>query len=249
VSDRVIFDAEGIDVYYGTSQILFGVSIAVTEGQTMALLGRNGAGKSTTLKAVMGWLPVRAGRVELETPTGWLDVMELPMYERVALGLGYVPEDRRIFPHLTVRENLRVGLDRLHPSRAERERAVTRAIDLFPGLSDRLDRPGRVLSGGQQQMLAIARVLVLDPRVILLDEPSQGLSPVMVDAMLDAVVRLARDGIAIVLVEQNALAALEVASRGFLMEKGRIVQSGPARALRADRVALEQTLGVVAASP
>ncbi len=237
-----------LHVFHGKSHVVQGVAFDVTAGEVVALLGRNGAGKSTTLKAVMGWLPARAGRVELETPTAWRDVTALPMYERAALGLGYVPEDRRIFSHLTVRENLRVGLDRLRPSRAERERAVARALDLFPGLADRLERPGRVLSGGQQQMLAIARVLVLDPRVILLDEPSQGLSPLMVDAMLDAVVRLAREGIAIVLVEQNALAALEVASRGFLMEKGVIARSGPADVLRADRVALEQTLGVVPAS-
>ena len=235
-----------LHVFHGKSHVVQGVGFEVAKGEVVALLGRNGAGKSTTLKAVMGWLPAREGRVELDSANGPRDVTRLPMYERAALGVGYVPEDRRVFPHLTVRENLRVGLDRLRPSRPDRERAVARALDLFPGLADRLDRPGRVLSGGQQQMLAIARVLVLDPRVILLDEPSQGLSPLMVDSVLDAVVRLGREGIGIVLVEQNALAALEVSARGYLMEKGVIARSGDAAALRADRAALEATLGVAA---
>jgi branched-chain amino acid transport system ATP-binding protein len=238
-----------LHVFYGKSHVVQGVDFEIGAGEVVALLGRNGAGKSTTLKAVMGWLPARQGRIELATPNGRRDVTGLPLHERAALGIGYVPEDRRIFPHLTVRENLRVGLDRLRPTREDRARAFARAVELFPGLADRLDHPGRVLSGGQQQMLAIARVLVLDPRVVLLDEPSQGLSPLLVEAVLEAVVRLAREGIGVLLVEQNAVAALEVSARGYLMDKGVISRSGAASALRADHAALEQTLGVIATSP
>jgi len=234
-----------LHVSYGTSHVVRGVSFDVNAGEVVALLGRNGAGKSTSLKAVMGWLPARDGRIELETATGRREVGALPMHERAALGLGYVPEDRRIFPHLTVRENLRVGLDRRRLRRAERDRALARAVELFPALGDLLDHPGRVLSGGQQQMLAIARVLVLDPRVVLLDEPSQGLSPLLVEAVLEAIVRLAGEGIGILLVEQNAMAALAVSGRAYVMEKGVITRSDASAALRADRAALEQSLGAM----
>jgi branched-chain amino acid transport system ATP-binding protein len=238
-----------LDVFYGPSHILRDVSLEVGAGEVVALLGRNGAGKSTTLKATMGLVPARAGRVEFETPDGWQDLTQRSVHERAALGIGYVPEDRRIFPHLTVEENLRVGLDRLAPSPAERRRAYARAFDLFPVLPELLPRPGRFLSGGQQQMLAIARVLVLAPRIVLLDEPSQGLSPLLADALLDAVERLGADGIAVLLVEQNALAALGVARRGYLLDKGVIVASGTTAALREDRATLERTLAVGADRP
>ncbi|OGL06792.1 MAG: hypothetical protein A3H48_03690 [Candidatus Rokubacteria bacterium RIFCSPLOWO2_02_FULL_71_18] len=236
-----------LHVFYGKSHVLWGVDLEVAPGAVVALLGRNGVGKSTTLKAVIGLVPARQGRIELETASGWRDVTHRPPWERAALGIGYVPEDRRIFPHLTVRENLRVGLDRLALTPKARQQALERAFELFPALADQLDRPGRVLSGGQQQMLAIARVLVLGPRIILLDEPSQGLAPLLVDSVMDAVVRLGREGIAILLVEQNALAALEVCGRAYLMDKGRVCHSGTAAALRADQPALERTLGVTAA--
>lgn len=235
-----------LHVCYGPSHVLWGVDLEVGAGEVVALLGRNGVGKSTTLKAVIGLVPARAGRIELRTEAGWRDLTRLPPWERVALGLGYVPEDRRIFPHLTVEENLRVGLDRLALPPAGRRQALERAFALFPVLADQLGRPGRVLSGGQQQMLAIARVLVLRPRVILLDEPSQGLSPLLADSVLDAVVQLGREGLGVLLVEQNALAALEVGRRAYLMDKGRIARSGGAAELRADPAALERTLGVAA---
>jgi len=192
-------------------------------------------------------VPARSGRVELETADGWRDVTRLPPWERATLGLGYVPEDRRIFPHLTVTENLRVGLDRLAPTPRQRRQAFDRAFTLFPALADLLERPGRVLSGGQQQMLAIARVLVLDPRIILLDEPSQGLSPLLADSVMEAVGRLGAAGIAVLLVEQNALAALEVCQRAYLMDKGTVAHAGPAAALLADAPTLDRTLGVTAA--
>jgi branched-chain amino acid transport system ATP-binding protein len=233
-----------LHVFYGPSHVLWGVSLEIAPGEVVALLGRNGVGKSTTLKALIGLVPIREGRVELETAQGWREVTHLPAHERAALGIGYVPEDRRIFPTLTVRENLRVGLERLAPSAAERQRAFARAFDLFPALADLLDRPGRVLSGGQQQMLAIARVLVREPRIVLLDEPSQGLSPLLADSVMDAVARLGRDGIAVLLVEQNAVAALDVAARGYLMDKGAIRHHGTAAALRADQETLDRTLGL-----
>jgi branched-chain amino acid transport system ATP-binding protein len=236
-----------LHVFYGPSHVLWGVSLQVAAGEVIALLGRNGAGKSTTLKAIIGLVPASQGRVELQTAQGWRDITALPPYERAALGIGYVPEERRIFPYLTVLENLRVGLDRLARTPQARRHALERAFELFPALPDLLDRPGRVLSGGQQQMLAVARVLVLSPRIILLDEPSQGLSPLLVDSVMDAVVRLGREDIAVLLVEQNALAALDVCGRGYLMDKGTIAGSGTAGALLADTATLERTLGVSAA--
>lgn len=235
-----------LHVFYGKSHVLWGVSLDVAPGAVVALLGRNGVGKSTTLKAVIGLVPVHEGRIELQTRDGWRDVTRLPSYERAAAGIGYVPEERRIFPHLTVRENLRVGLDRLAPTPPQRRDAFERAFALFPSLADQLDRPGRVLSGGQQQMLAIARVLVLQPRIILLDEPSQGLSPLLVDSVMETVTRLGREGIAVLLVEQNALAALDVCERGYLMDKGTMSHSGTAAALLADQQTLDRTLGVTA---
>jgi branched-chain amino acid transport system ATP-binding protein len=235
-----------LHVFYGKSHVLWSVALEVAPGEVVALLGRNGAGKSTTLKAVIGLVPARQGSIELETAAGWRDLTPLPPYERAALGIGYVPEDRRIFPRLTVRENLRVGLDRLSPTPGAQRQAFERAFELFPSLADQLDRPGAVLSGGQQQMLAIARVLVLQPRIILLDEPSQGLSPRLADSVMDAVGRLGREGIAVLLVEQNAAAALDVCERGYLMDKGTIRHRGTAAALREDQRLLERTLGVTA---
>ncbi len=235
-----------LHVFYGKSHVLRGASLEVGSGEVVALLGRNGAGKSTTLKAVIGLLPAQAGRVELNTPAGWREVTHRPPWERAALGIGYVPEDRRIFPQLTVGENLRVGLERLGLTREGRRRAFERAFDLFPVLADQLDRPGRVLSGGQQQMLAIGRVLVLEPRIIILDEPSQGLSPMLADSVMEAAARLGREGIAVLLVEQNALAALDVCARAYLMDKGAIAPGMTAAALRADPATLDRVLGVTA---
>jgi branched-chain amino acid transport system ATP-binding protein len=233
-----------LHVFYGKSHVLWGVSLDVSPGSVVALLGRNGVGKSTTLKAIIGLVPVYSGRIELETAGGWRDITRLPSYERAAAGIGYVPEERRVFPYLTVLENLRVGLDRLPLAPADRRRRLDRAFALFPSLSELLARPGRVLSGGQQQMLAIARVLVLEPRIILLDEPSQGLSPLLVDSVMEAVTRLGQEGIAVLLVEQNALAALDVAARGYLMDKGAISHAGTSAALLEDSATLDRTLGV-----
>ena len=233
-----------LHVFYGKSHVLWGVSLDVSPGSVVALLGRNGVGKSTTLKAIIGLVPVHSGRIELETGGGWHDVTQLPSYERAAAGIGYVPEERRVFPYLTVLENLRVGLDRLPLTVADRRRRLDRAFGLFPALADLLERPGRVLSGGQQQMLAIARVLVLEPRIILLDEPSQGLSPLLADSVMEAVTRLGREGIAVLLVEQNALAALDVAERAYLMDKGAIAHRATSAELLADPRMLDRTLGV-----
>ncbi len=235
-----------LHVFYGKSHILRGVDLELAAGEVVALLGRNGVGKSTTLKALIGLVPAHQGSVRVRTDAGWQEVTRLPPWERAALGLGYVPEERRIFPHLTVGENLRVGLDRLRLAGAERRHALQRAFDLFPALADHLHRPGRVLSGGQQQMLALARVLVLRPRVILLDEPSQGLSPLLAEAMMEAVARLGGEGIGVLLVEQNALAALDTCRRAYIMDKGRICHHDEAVALRADPVAMERMLGVTA---
>jgi branched-chain amino acid transport system ATP-binding protein len=239
-----VLQATDLHAYYGKSHILRGVTLRVERGEVVALLGRNGVGKSTTLKALVGLVPVREGRVRLADGVEWRDVTAMPAHNRAALGIGYVPEDRRIFPYLTVAENIRVGLDRAARGSAARAAALDRVWEIFPALRDKRDAPGRFLSGGQQQMLAIARALVTNPRVILLDEPSQGLGPLLVESLMDVVSRMGAEGISIILVEQNAAAALMVSARAYVMDKGTISFAGEAAELRRDSQVLQRLLGV-----
>jgi len=225
---------------YGATPILFGVSLEVREGEAVALLGRNGMGKTTLVKATMGFLRPWRGTVELDGRT----LTGLPPHAIARLGVGLVPENRRIFPGLTVRENLELGLSALPRRsaalRAERLEAVFRH---FPRLRERLDQPGRTLSGGEQQMLAIARVMMAAPRIVLMDEPTQGLAPALVRHIREIVADLKRLGVTVLLVEQNARMALNVCDRGYIMEKGAIVFEGPAAVLRESPVTREK-LGV-----
>jgi branched-chain amino acid transport system ATP-binding protein len=225
---------------YGTTPILFGVSLEVREGEAVALLGRNGMGKTTLVRTAMGFLRPWRGTIELDGHR----LSGLSPHQIARLGVGLVPENRRIFPGLTVGENLELGLSavarRSSGFRAERLAAVFRH---FPRLRERVDQPGKTLSGGEQQMLAIARVMMAGARIILMDEPTQGLAPALVRHIREMIEELKRLGVTVLLVEQNARMALSVSDRGYIMEKGQIVFEGPAKALRESPVTREK-LGV-----
>ena len=234
-----ILQLTDVDVYYGPSWILKGVSLSVSAGGVVALLGRNGAGKSTTLKTIMGLVAPRAGSVRFDPSggSGQAEIAGTPPHAINRRGIAYVPEERRIFRDLTVDEHLAI---------ATRSAAWTadRVFRVFPALAPLRGRRGRFLSGGEQQMLAIARALVTGPRLLLLDEPSQGLAPVIVDAVIASIEAMRGEGLAILLVEQNVELALDVADRAAIIDQGAIVFDGTAAALR-ERTDLQTTyLGV-----
>jgi branched-chain amino acid transport system ATP-binding protein len=220
----VVLKAENLQTYYGKSHILHGVSLEVGEGEIVTLLGRNGAGKTTTLRSLTGLTPAREGRVEILGH----DVTRWPAYKIARLGVGSVPEGRRIFPNLTVLENLAVPVTRPGPW------TVDRILELFPNLGARRESWGRQLSGGEQEMLAIARALLINPRLLLLDEPSQGLAPLLVRDVFRVVASMREQGISILLVEQNARFGLEVADRVYVLNDGEVIHSGPAKELAKD---------------
>ena len=219
-----LLEAEGLQAYYGKSHILHGVSLGVDEGEVVTLLGRNGAGKTTTLRAIMSLTPPREGRVHI----GGRDVTGWPTHRIAQSGVGYVPEGRHMFRHLTVEENLRV------PAPTAGQWSAATVFTLFPRLGERRTSKAGRLSGGEQEMLAIARALLLNPRLLLLDEPSQGLAPVIVEEVMQAVQRMRGEGTAILLVEQNAILALAFADRAYVLSDGAIIHEGPAAALAAD---------------
>jgi branched-chain amino acid transport system ATP-binding protein len=216
--------AEGLHTYYGKSHILQGVGLEVAEGKITALLGRNGAGKTTTLRTLMGLTPARQGRVTIFGA----DATRWPTYRIAASGVGYVPEGRRIFANLSVEENLRVPLERPGPW------TIARVYELFPRLAERKLNRGRQMSGGEQEMLSIGRALLLNPRLLILDEPSQGLAPLIVREVFRVVTKMRDEGISVLLVEQNARMTLEIADHAYVLDDGGIVYSGSARELAAD---------------
>ena len=228
---------QGLQTFYGKSHILHGVDLEVREGEIVALLGRNGAGKTTTLRSVMGLVPARSGTVRMfdeNTTTGW------PAYRIAALGVGYVPEGRRIFANLTVAENLAVPLERPGPW------TIARIHGLFPRLQERRANLGRQLSGGEQEMLAIARALLLNPKLLLLDEPSQGLAPRIVQEVFKVVGTMRDEGIAVLLVEQNVHAAVRIADRAYVLENGRIAYEGAAAEFGRDEDRMRALAGATA---
>jgi branched-chain amino acid transport system ATP-binding protein len=231
-----VLEAAGLHTYYGKSHILHGVSLTVNEGEVVALLGRNGAGKTTTLRTLVGLTPARGGSVKIfgKNVTTW------PSYRIAALGVGYVPEGRRIFSQLTVDENLRVPLERPGPW------TIPRVYELFPRLAQRKSNKGRQLSGGEQEMLAIARALLLNPKLLLLDEPSQGLAPLVVQEVFRVVVSMRAEGISVLLVEQNVRAAVEVADRAYVLDDGRVVYEGPAAEFAKDEARVRALAGASA---
>jgi branched-chain amino acid transport system ATP-binding protein len=225
---------------YGATPILFGVSLEVREGEAVALLGRNGMGKTTLMKAAMGFLKPWRGAIEFDGR----DLGGLTPHAIARLGVGFVPENRRIFPGLTVRENLELGLSAVRRRSPElrRDRLET-VFTHFPRLRERVDQPGKTLSGGEQQMLAIARVMMAGARIILMDEPTQGLAPALVRHIREMIGELKRAGVTVLLVEQNARMALATCDRGYIMEKGTIVFEGPSAELRESPLTREK-LGV-----
>jgi branched-chain amino acid transport system ATP-binding protein len=229
-----------VHAHYGKSHVLHGVSLRVERGEVVGLLGRNGVGKSTTLKAVMGLVRPSGGRVTLEDQ----EVTGLPPHRLARLGVAWVPEDRRIFRLLTVFENLRTGLDRAGVSETRRAELLEKVFASFPVLAQRRRQAGGTLSGGEQQMLAIARAMMLEPKIILLDEPTEGLMPRMVGQIREIIHALHREGVAILLVEQNVPLTLEVAERVYVMEKGLVRHHAPAAELRAHPGIIHQYLGV-----
>jgi branched-chain amino acid transport system ATP-binding protein len=228
--------AEGLNTYYGKSHILHDVGLTVAEGQITTLLGRNGAGKTTTLRSLVGLTPPRSGRVSLfgRDITGW------PPYRIAAAGVGYVPEGRRVFANLTVDENLRVPIERPGPYTLER------VYQLFPRLGERKQNLGRQLSGGEQEMLSIGRALLLNPRLLILDEPSQGLAPLIVKEVFRIVAQMRAEGISVLLVEQNVRMSLEISDHAYVLENGQMVYSGPAAELRGDEARIQALAGASA---
>jgi len=232
-----VLAVEEVFTSYGLSQVLFGVSLAVGAGECVCLLGRNGVGKTTTMRSIMGLTPPRQGRVMWKGR----DVSGRQPYQIADLGIGFVPEDRRIFADLTVWENLDV---------ASRTRGGTtawtleRVFDLFPKLRELVNRQGGFLSGGEQQMLTIARTLMGNPELLLLDEPSEGLAPLVVDHLKEQIARLKQDGLTILLAEQNVDFSLDLADRVYVLEKGRIRYEGTSASFRADESIRAQYLAL-----
>ena len=229
-----------VHTYYGKSHILLGVSLDVQPGEVVGLLGRNGVGKSTTLKTIMGLVRPSAGHVRFEGR----EVAGTAPHRLAHAGLAWVPEDRRIFRLLTVMENLRTGLDRPGMTEARRRELLDKVYAHFPVLAERRSQAGGTLSGGEQQMLAIARAMMLEPKIILLDEPTEGLMPRMVSQIREIITLLHQDSVAILLVEQNVPLTLDVSDRVYIMEKGLVRHHATAAELRADHAVIHQYLGV-----
>ncbi|MEJ0071060.1 MAG: ABC transporter ATP-binding protein [Pseudomonadota bacterium] len=225
--------AEGLHTFYGKSHILHGVSLEVAEGKITTLLGRNGAGKTTTLRSLMGLTPPREGRVTLFGK----DITRWPPFRIAELGVGFVPEGRKIFPNLTVEENLKVPIER--PGAW----TIERVYESFPRLQERRANLGRQLSGGEQEMLSIARALLLNPRLLILDEPSQGLAPLIVREVFRIIAQMRSEGISVLLVEQNTSLSLEIADDAYVLDNGALVYSGSAAELAADEARVQALAG------
>jgi len=238
--NSALIDVEDIHTYYGKSHILHGVSLRVGRGEVVGLLGRNGVGKSTTLKTIMGLVRPSEGQVRLAGHS----ITGMPAHKLARLGIGYVPEDRRIFRLLTVMENLRTGLDRHGMSEPRKQALLNKVFAYFPVLAERRNQAGGTLSGGEQQMLAIARAMMLEPKIILLDEPTEGLMPRMVSQIREIIEVLHREGVAILLVEQNVPLTLEASQRVYIMEKGSVRHHCLASELRVNDAVIQQYLGV-----
>ena len=235
---NALLDVQGLRAGYDGVPVLDGIDLAAEAGEIVAVLGSNGAGKSTLNNSLSGLCRAQAGSIRF----GDTDITGASPAEIVAAGLIHVPEGRRIFPNLSVRENLDLGSYRR--GRAARERNRERVLSVFPRLAERLDQSAGTLSGGEQQMLAIGRGLMAEPRLLILDEPSLGLSPLLVEEMFGLIGRLHADGLTVLLVEQNVVQSLELASRAYVIENGRIVLSGRADELREDPALKRAYLGI-----
>jgi len=237
---ELLLQVDNIHTYYGKSHILHGVSLEVGKAEVVGLLGRNGVGKSTTLKAIAGLVHPSQGEVLFQGRP----ITQMPAHRMAGLGIGYVPEDRRIFRLLTVLENLRTGLDRRGVTKARKKELLDKVYEYFPVLAERRNQAGGTLSGGEQQMLAIARSMMLEPKIILLDEPTEGLMPRMVSQIREIIGVLEREHVTVLLVEQNVPLTLEAARRVYILEKGVVRHHALASELRADDRVIHQYMGV-----
>ncbi len=235
-----LLDVENIHSYYGNIHALRGVSLTVEEGEVVTLIGSNGAGKTTTLRSIHGILPPREGRIVFRGE----EIQGVPAHDMIGKGISQSPEGRRIFHRMTVTENLEMGAYHRN-DRREIQEDMTRVFDLFPRLKERVKQEAGTMSGGEQQMLAIGRSLMGRPRLLLLDEPSMGLAPVLVERIFQVIEEINKQGTTILLVEQNANVALEIATRGYVLETGAIVNAAPAEQLREDPKVREAYLGEI----
>jgi branched-chain amino acid transport system ATP-binding protein len=234
-----LFEVKEIDVFYGDAQALYGLSLQVRQGEVVTLVGANGAGKTTTLRAISGLLPVARGEIAFEGRS----LLGVPAHRRAELGIALVPEGRELWPQLTVRENLELGAYG-KAARRHLSASLERVYELFPVVKERSRQVAGSMSGGEQQMVAIARALMTRPRLLMLDEPSLGLAPVVVSQVFDTIRRLHAEGLTILLVEQNLKKALEMADRGYVVETGSISIEGAAADLLADPTIRSAYLGV-----
>ena len=234
-----LLELDGVHAGYGTIEVLKGISLHVDKGEIVTLIGSNGAGKTTTLRTIAGMVRPRAGRVTLEG----VDLTTRPAHELVRLGLAHAPEGRRVFPRMTVRENLEMGAY-TRPDDAAKKEDFERVFELFPRLRERVSQVAGTLSGGEQQMLAIGRALMARPNILLLDEPSMGLAPLLVELIFKIIGDINALGVTILLVEQNALMALSVAHRGYVLQTGTIVLNDTAKSLGANEMVRKAYLGV-----
>jgi branched-chain amino acid transport system ATP-binding protein len=239
-TSQPLVSVQGIHTYYGKSHILHGVSLDVGPGEVVGLLGRNGVGKSTTLKSIMGLVTPSEGTITFQGRP----ITREPPHKVARIGIGYVPEDRRIFKLLTVMENLRTGLDRAGVTETRKRELLDKTFTFFPRLGERRNQAGGTLSGGEQQMLAISRAMMLEPKIILLDEPTEGLMPRMVSQIREIISVLHREGVAILLVEQNVPLALDACQRVYFMEKGAVRHHAVASELSVTDPVIHQYLGV-----
>jgi branched-chain amino acid transport system ATP-binding protein len=234
-----LLKVETLNAWYGRSHVIQGVSLIVNAGEIVTVMGRNGAGKTTTLRSIMGLMAKCTGSVQFDGA----DLLPSPSHQRFHAGLAYVPEERRIVPGLTVRENLRLGLIASAKLKTEASRIEVIA-EIFPRLKERLPQEASSLSGGEQQMLAIARAMMAEPKMILLDEPSEGIMPVLVDEMFDLFATMKKQGTTLLLVEQNVERALSISDRAYIMDQGVVVHQDTAKSLLADAAIQERYCSV-----
>lgn len=232
----MMLDVDGIETFYGETQALFGLSLSVGEGEVVALLGANGVGKTTTIRSILGLTAPRAGRITFDGT----DITDRPTHQIARMGIGWVPDDRRVFPTLTVERNLSIA----RKTTRFRQWEIAEMFGIFSALEHLMGRESENLSGGEMQMVAISRALLGSPGLVLMDEPSQGLAPKIVQDVMATIRRMKAEGLSVLVVEQNAASALAVADRVYVMDHGRIVHEGPAAALMADDRRREQLLGI-----
>ncbi len=236
---KLLLELDDVHTYYGSIHALKGISLTVGEGEIVTLIGANGAGKSTTLRSINGLNHPRQGTIRFRGE----DITQRPAHEIVKMGLSQSPEGRHIFPRMSVLENLEMGAYQRQKGTPEYKEDLERVFTLFPRLKEREDQKGGTLSGGEQQMLAMGRALMARPKLLLLDEPSMGLAPIFVERIFETVIEVNRQGTPVLLVEQNALMALDVATRGYVMETGRIALEGPASELKTNEQVRKTYLG------